>query len=137
MRKELKLDYPTKWYTHKPESAQKKKMHKILRDYEIQTDHLNQIQISDLVFIKKEKRTCHLVGFTVPANHRVKIKESEKIDKCLDLAKELKKKQQKTMGIGDTKCSWCTWSSSQRLGKKDWKNRKSEEELRPSRPQIG
>ena len=35
--------------------------------------------------------TCHLVDFTVPANHRVKMKESKKIDKYLDLARELKK----------------------------------------------
>ena len=32
------------------------------------------------------------MDFDVPANHRVKIKENEKIDKYLDLARELKKK---------------------------------------------
>ena len=35
----------------------------------------------------------------------------------------------------DTSCSWCTWNSSQRLGKIDWRKRKLEEESRPSRPQ--
>ena len=32
-----------------------------------------------------------MVDFAVPANHRVKLKESEKRDKYLDLARELKK----------------------------------------------
>ena len=36
-------------------------------------------------------RTCSFVDFTVPAVHRVKLKESEMKDKYLDLARELKK----------------------------------------------
>ena len=32
------------------------------------------------------QQTCHLVNFAVPADHRVKIKEREKIEKYLDLA---------------------------------------------------
>ena len=31
------------------------------------------------------------MDFAVPANHRLKLKESEKKDKCLELAKKLKK----------------------------------------------
>ena len=40
---------------------------------------------------KKEKRTCKIVDFAVPADHRIKLKESEKKDNYLDLAWELKK----------------------------------------------
>ena len=36
-------------------------------------------------------RTCEIVDFTVPADYRIKLKESEKKYKYLDLAKELKK----------------------------------------------
>ena len=36
-------------------------------------------------------RTCKIVDFAVPADHRVKLKECEKKEKYLDLAKELKK----------------------------------------------
>ena len=44
-----------------------------------------------LVLIKKT-RPCCLVDFAaISADHRLKIKESEKIDKYLNLAKELKK----------------------------------------------
>ena len=39
----------------------------------------------------KNKRTCRIVDFPVPADHRIKLKEIEK-NKYLDLARELKKK---------------------------------------------
>ena len=40
---------------------------------------------------QKKKRICKIVNFTVPAHHRIKLKECEKKDKYLDLARELKK----------------------------------------------
>ena len=40
---------------------------------------------------QQKKRICKIVDFTVRANHRLKLKESEKKDKYLDLARELKK----------------------------------------------
>ena len=43
---------------------------------------------------QQKKRTCKIVDFAVPADHRIKLKESEKKDKYLDLAREWKKKQQ-------------------------------------------
>ena len=39
----------------------------------------------------EKKRTCLIVDFVVPVDHRVKLKENEKKDKYLDLARELKK----------------------------------------------
>ena len=39
----------------------------------------------------KKKSSCRLVVFAVPADHRVKIKKSEKRNHFLDLARELKK----------------------------------------------
>ena len=38
-----------------------------------------------------KKRTCKIVDFAVPADHRIKLKEWEKKDKYLDLAREVKK----------------------------------------------
>ena len=40
----------------------------------------------------QEKEICQIVYFVVPADHRVKLKENEKRDKYLDLARELEKK---------------------------------------------
>ena len=40
---------------------------------------------------KKKKKICKIDDFAVPADHRIKLKECEKRDKYLDLARELKK----------------------------------------------
>ena len=39
----------------------------------------------------KKERTCKIVDFIVPSDRWVKLKENEKKDKYLDLARELKK----------------------------------------------
>ena len=45
----------------------------------------------DLIIINNKKRICKIVDFAVPADHRINLKECEKKDKYLDLARELKK----------------------------------------------
>ena len=40
---------------------------------------------------QQKKRISKIVEFAVPADHRIKLKEYEKKDKYLDLARELKK----------------------------------------------
>ena len=40
---------------------------------------------------QQQKRICKIVGFAVPVDHRIKLKESQKKDKYMDLARELKK----------------------------------------------
>ena len=66
-------------------------MHKLQWDFNIQTDHL--IRRPDLIIFKKKKKKkiCKIVDFAVPVDHRINLKESEKKDKYLDLARELKK----------------------------------------------
>ena len=46
---------------------------------------------SDLVIVNKKMKTYKTADFAAPADHRVKLKESEKRDTNLDLARELKK----------------------------------------------
>ncbi len=58
-------------------------MHKILRDYKIQTDNLILARRADLVLIKKKRKICCLVDFAVLKDDRVKIKERETRDKYL------------------------------------------------------
>ena len=76
---------------HNPAPVLENKSHKILWDFEIHTDHLISARRPDLIIINNKKRTCKIVNFTVPADHRIKLKECEKKDKYIDLAKELKK----------------------------------------------
>ena len=63
---------------------------KIIRDFEIQTDHVIPTRRLDHVRVNKKKRTCRILNFAVLVDHRVKIKENEKKDKYLGLARKLK-----------------------------------------------
>ena len=79
---------------YNPESVQDNETHKIVCDFEIQTCHLIPARLYESKKKKKKEkksRTCGIADFIVPADHRVKIKESEKRDKYQDLARELKK----------------------------------------------
>ena len=40
---------------------------------------------------QQKKKTCKIVDFAVPADHKIKLKESEKKDKYFHVARELKK----------------------------------------------
>ena len=61
-----------------------KQKHKLLWDFEIQTDYLISARRPGLITVNnnsnKKKRTCRIVDFTVSFDHRVKLKESEKKD---------------------------------------------------------
>ena len=80
---------------HNPASVLENVTHKLLWDFDIHTDHLISARRPDLITIskkkKKKKRICKTVDFTVPADHRIKLKECEKFDNYLDLAMEWKK----------------------------------------------
>ena len=76
---------------HNPEPVLRNKTYKHLWDLEIQTDHLILARWPDLIIINKKERTCRIAEFSVPAEHRVKLKESEKRDEHLDLPREWKK----------------------------------------------
>ena len=91
MCKKFKFDHTNKWYMHNPAPVLENDSHKLLWDFNIQTDHLIPARRLDLIIINKKKRTCKIVDFTVLADHRIKQKECEKKDKYLDLARELKK----------------------------------------------
>ena len=68
--------------------------HKLLWDFNIKTDHLIPARRPALIIInkkKKKKKICKIVDFAVLDDNRINLKESEKKDKYLDLARELKK----------------------------------------------
>ena len=66
---------------HKLESLLENKSHKIHKKFEIQMDHQISARRPDRFLINKKKkvrkkegkRTCYLVDFGIPADHRVKI----------------------------------------------------------------
>ena len=66
--------------------------HKLQWDFDIHTDQLISARKPDLIIINNNKKSIYwIVDFAVPADHRIKLKEYEKKDKYLDLARELKK----------------------------------------------
>ena len=87
----FKFDLTNKWYMHNPTSVLENETHQLLLDFEIQTDHLISARRPDLIIIHKKEITCRIVDFAVSADHRVKLKESEKKDKYLDLAEKWEK----------------------------------------------
>ena len=94
---------------HDPESVHENETHKYLCDFEIQTDHLISARWLDQVIVNyKKERTCRIVDLAVQADHSVKLKESGKKDKYLDLASELKKKTVWHESDGDTNCNRVT-----------------------------
>ena len=76
---------------HNPAPVLENDSHKLLWDFNIQTDHLIPARRPDLIVIDKRKRICKIVDFAVPADHRINLKESEKKYNYLDRARELKK----------------------------------------------
>ena len=91
MCKHFKFDHTNKLYMHNSEPVLDDNTHKLLWDFYIHTDHLISARIPDLMIINEKKRTWKIVNFAVPADHRIKLKECEKNDKYLDLARKLKK----------------------------------------------
>ena len=76
---------------HNPAPVLENDTHKLLWGFIIQTDHLIPARRPDLIIINKRKRICKIVDFAVPADHGINLKECEKKDKYLDLAREWKK----------------------------------------------
>ena len=70
--------------------------HKLLWDFDIQTDPLISVRKPQLIIINNnnnnKKRIYKIEDFAVSADNGIKLKESEKKGKYQDLSRELKKK---------------------------------------------
>ena len=74
MCKKLKFDHTNKWYMHKTAPVLENDTHKLLWDFDIQTDHLIPATRPDLIIINNKKR----IRKTVPVDYRINLKESER-----------------------------------------------------------
>ena len=99
---------------HELETFHENETYKILWNFEKQKDHPIPTRRPGLLLTGKENQPCHLVDFTIPVDHRVKMKASNRIDKYLDLDKE-QKKNKKT--VEHEVESDINWNSPQRPGK--------------------
>ena len=99
---------------HNPTSVQENDTHKFLLDFGIQNASTNLVQKTKPHNNQQKKKDLQIVEFAVSADHRINLKESEKKDKYLDLARELKKNVEHESD-NYTNCDWCFWYSHQRI----------------------
>ena len=92
--------------------------------FEIQTDQPSPVRRQVLVLINKINILSSRILVVL-----VEMKENEKIDKYLDLVRELKRKLKLRLTVVGAVIA------ARKGLKKDWSNWKSEE-MRPSRPQL-
>ena len=59
-------------------SVQETETHKILWDFEIQTDNLILAKQPDLVLVNKKKKSHRIMNFAVSVDHWVKLKKKKK-----------------------------------------------------------
>ena len=88
-------------------------MHKILRDFKIETDYLILARRPDLELINKKKRNYHLVDFCHSSKPQSENKRKQKDWKVLS------KRTEKTVqheGDSDTNCSQYTQNNTQEPG---------------------
>ena len=114
MCKKLKFDHTNKWYMYNPAPILENATHKLLWDFNIQTDHLIPARRPDLIIINKKERTCKIVDFAVPADHRIKLKECEKGISTSTLLGNWKKPWNMQVTVY-TNCNWCVWNSNKRI----------------------
>ena len=63
--KKLKFNHTNKWYLHNLESVLENETHKLLWDFELQTNHLISVRRPDLVIVKKIREPSEL--WTLPS----------------------------------------------------------------------
>ena len=67
---------------HNPKSRPENETHKIPRNFEIQTDHIILARKPDLVIVNNNNNNKKKETIFSNSDHRVKLKEGEKRDKC-------------------------------------------------------
>ena len=95
---------------YNPETVLEDETHKLLWNFEIQTDHIILARRLNLVIVKTEKIE------NLPVDHSLKIKESEKRQLYQDFPKELERNIEHECN-GEILCGWSTWNNPQRIGK--------------------
>ena len=79
------------WYEYQPERVVENEKCKILWDMTIQCDHVIESRRPDIVVVAKENIKAIIVDIASPWDHRVYVKEGEKIEKYQDLKREIRR----------------------------------------------
>ena len=60
-------------------------------NFSIQTDQVIEAWRPDLTVADKKERSCKIIDFAIPGDHRIEEKEKDEIEKYQDLGRELQK----------------------------------------------
>ena len=85
------LHHSRNWYNHVAEKVSENERAKILWDFSIQTDHVIQARRPDIVVKDKEINPIWILDIAVPGDSWTEEKEREKIEKYLELAREIRR----------------------------------------------
>jgi hypothetical protein len=89
--KDTKIPRTEKWYDHRAEPVLDTEEYKLLWDFAIQTDKEIESRRPDIVFVDKNDSSCTVIDIAVPGDCRVASKESQKIEKYHDIAREIRR----------------------------------------------
>ena len=78
MCKKFKFDDTNKWYMHNPAPVLENSTHKLLWGFDIHRNHIISARRPGLIIINKKNKTCKMVDFVVPSDHRIILEECEK-----------------------------------------------------------
>ena len=98
---------------HNPKSVRKNETQKLLWDFTLNLSHT-------IRSVDSQQKKCRIVNFAVTVDIRVKHFKSEKRDKHLEIAGELKQTMEHE-GDGDTTCKLMHLEQSPYVSKSDWK----------------
>ena len=91
MCKKFRFYHTNKWYMHNLAPVLENDTHKLLWDFNIQTDHLIPVRRPGLIIINQKKENFQQCRLCCPGGPQNKSEGMKKKDKYLDLARELKK----------------------------------------------
>ena len=85
------FEFSQNWWEHKPETTLENDKAKILWDFLFQTDRRIEHRKPDIVVLDKTKNTCLIVDVAIPDDHRIALKEVDKIMNYAELKVELER----------------------------------------------
>ena len=95
VRQKIKFYHTNKWYMHNPESILENETHQVLRDFEIQTDHLISTGRPDLIIVKKSEENLLNNGLRNIENLQRKVRRQMKTTQTASLLRSSRR------------CPWC------------------------------
>ena len=88
---------------------------KVLWDVNIQCDHIIEARTPDIVIMNEKDENCFIVNIAIPRHSRLSEKEGKKVEKCLDLKREIMKmwnlKSAQVIPINYNYCWHSRWNS--------------------------